>query len=110
MVMSSLTLDDIREAYRKLEALGPMPELRGTPHICPGNAYKFTYEGREIIFMNDEELELLDEDCVRCSNPNCKREINLYDEPVFPIQKVTTTVYLCGRCVLERNKNDTQRD
>lgn len=54
----------------------------------------------------------MDEDCVECSE--CKREVNVHDEPVFPVQKgigdflpqtferiVTATVYLCGRCVFK---------
>ena len=61
--MSSLTLDDIREAYRKLGP--PRPRLMGSKWLCYGNAYKITYTNpltkktEEVIFMNEEELELL---------------------------------------------------
>lgn len=58
----TLTLDMIREAYRKVEKL---PKLRGSKWICPGNAYRIRYENpltkkqEEVIFMNDEELDVL---------------------------------------------------
>ncbi len=66
--MSSLTLEDIREAVRKLGP--PPPSLKGSPWICAGEAYVVTYtvpfKGGEreqrVIVMNDEELELLLED------------------------------------------------
>jgi hypothetical protein len=59
----SLTLDDIREAYRKLGP--PPPSLKGSPWICAGEAYVVTYtvpfkKGEQrVIVMNDEELEIL---------------------------------------------------
>jgi hypothetical protein len=62
----SLTLDDIREAYRKLGP--PPPKIKGSPYICAGNAYKITYKNpltkrmEEVIFINKEELELLMEE------------------------------------------------
>ncbi|MHC4310835.1 MAG: hypothetical protein ACYSW3_00005 [Planctomycetota bacterium] len=61
----SLTLEDIRRAKKRLDALGKAPQLRGSPWICPGNAYRFrhinplTGKVEDVIFMNQEELELL---------------------------------------------------
>lgn len=57
--MSSLTLEDIREAFRKLEPYRELPTLRGSPWVCPGNAYHFYFNDEHVIFVNDEELELL---------------------------------------------------
>ena len=61
----NLTLEKLREACRKV---GKLPTLRGSPWICLGNAYRFTYKDpltgyvEDVVFMNDEELELLQEE------------------------------------------------